>query len=325
MKPIGGEIHIKKEDAYFYLTDSGRSSLRLILRSGVSNMKFLLPDFLCKVIIDVFDQEKVRYSFYKVKDDFSIDEKTLKNKDCDCLYLIDYFGKQHGIVEKIARDDLLVLEDAVFLPTFERPPYLKNWIGFNSFRKISPLADGSMIKSTLRLLDEQIIGKSSKFAEKKYCAKEIKYEYLYYGAHSCKQYLNIFKSAEEALERQRRIYSISNSSMRNLFNFLMNSDKEYATRRENVRILRDDLGAYEIPIKVNYNSFYILKFDMRDQLREYLFKHNVFLPVHWPKIKGIANDLYKKIISIPVDARFGRNDMKRITRLIKLFIRRSLP
>ena len=56
-RPIGGEMPFEHDERlHTYLTDSGRSSLRLILQSGFARRKFLLPDFLCDVIPRVFEE-----------------------------------------------------------------------------------------------------------------------------------------------------------------------------------------------------------------------------------------------------------------------------
>ena len=60
----------------------------------------------------------------------------------------NYFG-QNNLLESIVDKERIVVEDNVFMPLFYNNNNLPLWIGFNSFRKISPLADGSIIKSTI--------------------------------------------------------------------------------------------------------------------------------------------------------------------------------
>ena len=69
------------------------------------------------------------------------------------LYVIDYFGARQRYRE-LVNGDQWVVEDAVFLPVVEPPADPANWIGFNSYRKISPLADGSLVRSTAPLAGE---------------------------------------------------------------------------------------------------------------------------------------------------------------------------
>lgn len=151
MKYIGGESEARDGGLYSYITDSGRSSLRLILRSGLMGKKFLLPDYLCKTVLNVFDELKVDYGFFKIKRDMSIDWSTVNNKRFDILYIINYLGKRCDIEKFKAKRNAVVIEDSVFSPVLQKPQSISVWAGFNSFRKISPLADGSIVKSTFKL------------------------------------------------------------------------------------------------------------------------------------------------------------------------------
>lgn len=319
MKTIGGEAEVEDKKLFLYITDSGRSSLRLILRSGFQNRKFLLPDFLCDVVLKIFNELNIKYSFYKVKRDLSIDTESIKDKNFDALYLINYFGQRHKVIERLVNIDFLVIEDNVFLPIFDKPKNIKEWIGFNSFRKISYLADGSIVKSTMRLSDKLIIRKESEFSRLKYEAKRIKYEYLHKNRYSQKQYLALFNKAEGLLDQQKKIYSISNHSLFNLFEFHKDLKHEYLIRKKNYSVLNKYLRVKNINIKTQYHSFYILLAEQRDKLKKHLFAKNIFLPIHWTKANSLKNDLYDKIISIPVDSRYRKDDMIKIARLINEF------
>ncbi len=268
--------------------------------------------------MDVFDEFNVAYSFYKVNEDLTIDLKNIKSEEFDVLYLINYFGQEHKIIYHI-KDSIFVIEDCAFLPVVEKPKNIKNWIGFNSLRKISCLADGSIVKSTMKLSDKLIIKKESDFSILKYEAKRIKYEYLNKNRYSQKQYLDLFNKAEGLLDQQRKIYSISKGSLFNLFQLYKDLEYEYAIRKENYGVLYKYLKEKSIDIKTQYYSFFVLLAAQRDKLKDFLFKKNIFLPIHWPRVNRLQNDLYGKIISIPVDSRYGKGDMEKIARLINKF------
>ena len=51
---------------------------------------------------------------------------------------------------KIKLDDKIVVEDNVFLYDFSNINNYKNWFAFNSFRKITTVSDGSLIKTNLK-------------------------------------------------------------------------------------------------------------------------------------------------------------------------------
>lgn len=319
MKLIGGEIDYCHDGLHTYLTDSGRSSLRLVLQSGFKEKKFLLPDFLCKIIPTIFEELKVNYSYYEVGSDLSINLGDIQKKEFDAVYLINYFGNKHSIYDAPFAKDTWFLEDCVFSPVVESPSRVKNWIGFNSFRKISHLADGSIVKSRIRLAKELIDKNEPPFSRMKYEAKRMKYEYLHGGRLTEKEYLNLFDQAERCADGQRDIFAISSHSLANLLEFYQNIRAEYAVRTKNYQTLDKLLGRFKISLNAEYYTVYPLYVDRRDELRNYLFSHNIFLPVHWPKIPGLGNSLYDHIISIPVDSRYDESDMTRVATLINSF------
>lgn len=315
---IGGEAEWNSEGLFSYLTDSGRSSLRLLLRSGFREKRFLIPDYFCKVIVEVLDEHDVNYAFYKVREDLSIDMANVMGKDFDVFYQINYFGQRQDL-GAIRNSGKWIVEDCVFLPVIEPPPGVSNWIGFNSFRKISPLADGSILKSTCELSAECMLHEEAAFASLKYKAKQIKYDYLHKGLSSEDEYLALFGEAEALADKQRDIYSISQRSMFNLLDFYRRLEREYAIRRENYRVLDEVLNPLSIPMYAEYPALYVLSVDQRGQLREYLYTQKIFLPAHWPNTYGIKNELYSRVISIPLDSRYNQADMQRVAGHIRIF------
>ena len=116
MKIIGGEAELKKIDMNEYITDSGRSSLRLILQK-LKKKKFLIPNYLCEIILKILNEYEVNYSFYNIKKNLSIDNKSIIKQSYDAIYIINYFGKKHNIAN-IIDEEKFVIEDNVFLPKF---------------------------------------------------------------------------------------------------------------------------------------------------------------------------------------------------------------
>jgi len=321
MKMIGGEQAFKADKLYSRITDSGRSSLRLIIKSGLQKKRFLVPDFLCGSILDVLNDMRVKHAFYRVKKDLSLDYSSIARQKYDVLYVIDYFGKRQGIPPGIEQKKIII-QDSVFSPEVVRPSGVEQWAGFNSFRKISPLADGSILRSTFELSEEMDRSNEAGFVELKYRAKEIKHAYLSQGKYSERVYLSLFDKAEKMLGRQKAIHRISDKSLLCLITDLYKRlGLECQKRSENRAALDRYLKEFAIPVSSKFGSFYALNVDDRDGLRRYLAGKKIFLPVHWPKPLGLANDLYDRIISIPLDTRYGCADMTRIAGAILSYYR----
>lgn len=299
MNPIGGEVPVLSNEKLFF-TDSGRSSLKLFIRSKNKNKKFLIPNYFCEVIEKVLLEEKVKYEFYNINDDLSVDIDSVKRKKFDILYVINYFGKVQNL-KKLKLDKKIVLEDNVFFTDFSNTNNYKNWFGFNSFRKVSTLADGSLVKTNLKISKKNISKKEAKFSSFKYKAKNKKFKYIHsYKKTDIKlenEYLNIFQKAEQLLNKQKNIYTISNRSI-------------YELQRRNFEVQNKICKGYFNKLNKKYNkkcknsnpdqySFFILFLDDAYDLRRYLIKNNIFFPILWPKSTQ-ENDLYGKILAIPL-------------------------
>ena len=317
-KVIGGEAELEISELNEYFTDSGRSSIKLIL-NRLKGKIFLIPNYICEIIVKIFDEYEAEYSFYNINKDFSIDEESITNKQYDVFYIINYFGINHKI-SNIIKTNKIVIEDNVFLPIFSNNQSCDKWVGFNSFRKISPLADGSLIKSSFPLSKSRITKNSYLgYSKIKYTAKEMKYKYLLDNEFSEEEYLKIFELAEKKLNEQVTINNISSYSLFRLFDFMSGIEKEYKLRINNYKILNDNLNDKSIKIETNYPSFFILSVERRDDLRQYLSSKKIFCPVHWPKVEGVSNDICETLLSIPVDSRYDVKDMKIIASYINQF------
>ena len=319
-KPMGGEAEVGQDQLYYAITDTGRSSLRLILESGLKDKKFLIPDYLCEVILNILKEFKVAYEFYRVNEDLSSDLKEIKDKKFDVLYVINYFGQRNALLDKVSADKI-VIEDNVFSPVVEKNNRIKQWIGFNSLRKISFLADGSLLCSTLPLKPDAVFDQTPPFSVLKYKAKGMKFDYLNKGSYSEEDYVKIFKEAEGMLDRQVEIYNASKQSIFHLLDLYRRLEKENDIKKKNRAVLDKYLRGYKIKLNPEYLSYYVLSVDRRDGLRKFLTEHKVFLAVHWPRIEGIKNNLYERVISIPMDSRYQKSDMERVAKLILKFLK----
>ncbi len=322
MKLIGGETEHADDGLHTVLVDSGRSALRLILNSGLKNKKFLVPDYLCGIIPDILNAYKVTYAFYRVRPDLTVDWNKIRKECFDVLYVINYFGQKTPVPGPAVKG-AMVIEDDVFAPVLEKPRHLKAWIGINSFRKISVLADGALVRSTVPLAMGKIKARQAGFVQPKYKAKQMKFEYLRHGRHSQQAYLKCFRSGEDMLDRQRTMHRISCKSSSLLLDLYLDLPREQEIRRQNYRILDRYLSRHSIVLNPRYFSFYVLSVEDRDALREFLCSHQIFLPAHWPAVRGMENPLYHRALSIPLDSRYGVKDMERIGRLTVRFLKKG--
>lgn len=314
-KIIGGDIPLETSLNSFF-TDSGRSSLRLCVRH-LSNKKFLIPDYICKVVVDILKQEKIAFDFYKVKPDLTIDLQSLQNKTFDVFYLVNYFGQ-------IAHDSLpflaekILLEDCVFQFDFENTRNAKQWCGFNSYRKVSALADGSFVKANLPIARSVSPGEAP-FVEPRYKAKALKHAFVHSGRGNEENYLHLFKSSEDSLDQQTQVYDMSIRSRALLTENLANLAEDRKRRFANYEVAAKHLDSWGVLKKVSEPTFFVIRTKRRDELKRHLAEHGIYLPVHWPHF-GVDNVLYEEALSIPLFAYYSTDDIQRVCLLVREFL-----
>ncbi len=296
MRNIGGELELKSLNIKAYFTDSGRSSLRLFLRSKKNRYKrYLLPDFFCEVVEKIFIDENIEYSFYKISNELLFYEEEILDKEFDVLYIINYFGTQQKLQSATLKDKIII-EDNVFFHNFENTLNYKNWFAFNSFRKISEVSAGSLIKTNLELDTNLIEDENAPFIELKNIAKNIKYEYLNHKLFT-EEYLNKLEEAEESLDNQKNIFTMDNHSISTLIS--MDVSIQQKIRKRRFDILYNLFPQKCINKNPFYYSFFVIRIKNRNDFKKNLMGSGIYLPIHWPKSSRI-NSLYDNVISIPL-------------------------
>ncbi|MCB9426831.1 MAG: hypothetical protein H6584_07365 [Flavobacteriales bacterium] len=317
MIAIGGELPLIRRDYQVGFTDSGRSSLRLFLRgTDCRDKRFLIPDFLCEVIEDVLKSEEVQYSFYRVKSDLTIDYSTLDVDHYDVLYLINYFGKNTH-VDSLYYQDKIVLEDSVFSINFENRLKAIKWFGFNSFRKVSNLVDGSMIKTNLQVDWLLIRNETAPFVQTKTEAKNKKNEYLRYSIGSEEEYLTLFNKGEQEIDQQKEIFRMSSNSMEQLLTIKDSNDQEIARSRFDV-LSSFALGSV-FENKPEHISYFVFNHCSKNKIYAYLRSKSIYLPNFWPSGKR-ENELYSNLIAVPLYSYYEQDKFDRLKEEIKKII-----
>lgn len=303
MKAIGGYFELeccnnKQYHKNGILLNSARNALRYIIR--IHNIKHLyVPEYTCPVVWDSVSEEKCKYSFYKVDNNFL---PTVKfDKEAYILYN-NYFGvcaKQ--VMYMLANYPNTILDNA---QAFFSKIYA-NIGNIYSPRKFFGLPDGGIAVTSLhKTLDLQIDDNSINLMS--HLLKRIEY-----GAEIA---YNYFQRNDKALEHNEVKY------MSKLTQKLMgNIDYENAKKKrlDNYYFLYNNLGNTinnsllddDIPMVYPYITNDI-------HLRDKLIKNKVFVATYWPNINEQI-EFKTTIIPLPIDQRYDIHDMEYIISIIK--------
>jgi len=336
---------VLKESAYQYLVNhdgnekitpifvgDGRQAIKLVLQRNLSTlkpMKILLPTFLCKSIIQPFDELGLEFSFYDLEDPLiPVLNFDMKNQ---CIFIIDYFGIESVSNEKIidlANNGCFVIIDIShsLLKTkrFEiAHPYV-SLVG--SLRKLFPIPDGGVLyhlntgkssKEALKRSLGYIPMLQAMFLKKFYTEQENPNDLQQIKG----EYLNLYSQYEEIKEETKIIIHELPDISREILNGL-DIRNLVKTRFDNVQFLQKHIQSeYLLFNKDQTPSYIILKFKnelLREISRKEFIKNQIYTPIHWilsgyvPKDYNYAHILSKSILTLPFDQRYSIEDIKSI-------------
>lgn len=316
-------------------TDSGRSAIK-VLNSVLIRGVILLPAYICESVINAYKQN---YSirFYKVNSDMSIDLNDLKKKldsQVKVVYLMHYFG---SIQDKAVLDYLekkrteygyIIVEDTTH-SIFTRKRTVGDYC-VCSLRKWFPVTDGGVVYSDKRIISTREEGKIKKsLFYDNLEAMILKKYYLQRGIDCNDIYRNIFAQTEHRLDMQTEIYGMSDMAKDILQCISINAMKE--KRKRNYRVLNRFLENTSVKNVLLSDDFVPLVYPTyvqdRDKLRRYLMQNKIYCAVHWPldgtglEKRQDSLNIYKNIISFPIDQRYGNAHMEYLEKVLETYFK----
>ena len=287
------ENHIFPDNTKWFL--SGRTALAFILQD-IQISSVSMPHWCCSSMIEPFKKAGISVSFYEDVPD------TTK----DAILIMDYFGYTgHSQAPNDYKG--IVIRDithSIFSAIYSDADYyfgsLRKWAGF----KTGGFAFGKWKK------DGQIQPCDGKYFALRTEAMKQKQEYIA-GDSDSKEYLKVFEEANEMLNHTEVCEGSEDDIIAAQY---FDIDRVKRIRRENAKVLIDTIGCIFELGDNDCPLFVPILTEKRDELRQYLIKHEVYCPVHWP-----FNNLNNTEISLVCDQRYDTDDMKRICDLILAF------
>lgn len=335
MQEIGGffafsEFDCEKEEdsVYHYLTDvthnyvfmrDGRQAIKAVLLNVPTpeNITCYLPAYLCHSILQPFKELELTVKFYgmvpMVRD--------------SVVFIIDYFGTEAGISNKginmlLDRGNIIIMDITHSVLSKKRFDIQhENYYLIASLRKVFPIPDGGIVYHSNQkfgvettfpgrfgLMVQAMRFKATDF-EKKY------YRKLY-------QEYEDYKDSTQIL--QQDIPGISLDILENV-NFL-NIMKRRTANLDYIyeNITKKWIFLYE---RRNIKSPFFLPLifktqKQRDSVKAQLIKEEIYPPIHWelpeevPEKFAYERSLSESILSIPIDQRYGEEEMQRIAKVL---------
>lgn len=317
-KAIGGyfELELAWSEEYHknaIRLNTGRNAFEYILRAK-QYKKVYLPYFTCDVMLEPIRKLNIEYQFYSIDSNFKpIFDFDSLGKDAVFVYT-NYYGVCDSIVKDLSMTSTnLIIDNAQAF-------FSKSHKGIDTFyspRKFFGLPDGSYLYMN-KIMDTEI---SIDISYKRFNHLLGRFDL---GAE---KFYNSFRDNDKGLAWQP-IKQMSKLTHR----LLTSIDYDYikTKRRNNFLYLHKHLSETN---KLSFNisddtvpMVYPYLVDNGKEMKAKLIENKVFVATYWPNVlKWAQKDSFEynftnNLLALPIDQRYGEEEMNRIIEIIKTII-----
>jgi len=289
--------------------NTGRNCLEYILRAR-GYKKVYVPFYTCEAVMEPINKLGIPYEYYHIDIHFEIRNRITLKADEALLYT-NYFGLKQCYVERLVEEygsQLIVDNTQAF--------YAKHIEGIDTFytcRKFFGVPDGAYLYTCKQLNEE--FEQDYSYDRFAHLLKRIDL--------SAEQGFADFRKVDDGLDNQpiRTISKLTQCIMQSI-----DYDAVAKKRRENYQMLQEQLGEKnnlklqldEDAVPMVYPFLTPIK-----GLRERLIENKIFVARYWPNVlEWTTKDDIEYLLTfqmqpLPVDQRYGKENMKRIIEIVK--------
>lgn len=313
---IGGyfELELPGGNSFYHddalLYQSARGAFRALLKVEQPK-RVLVPAFVCDSMLSPLIDEGIEYLWYDLDESLDVPDSINLNNN-DLLLYVNYYGVCQAQVEHLIErypPKQIVLD---FSQAFFDPPRHQVLATIYSPRKFFGVPDGGMLITKAEVdspmdADTGSINRMTHLLKRLYEQPEISYP----------DYLQAEKSLEDSTPK----------TMSGLTKRLLESvDYKHAQekRKENFSYFHSRLGLINEFLvdesRLEAPLCYPLITNIKG-LRHYLIQNRIFVPTYWQdaseRVSRSWNEkMIEGLLPIPLDQRYGKQDLKRIVTLI---------
>lgn len=329
------EYYKYKEKKFF---NTGRSAIEFLFHYCIPQKKdeiILVPNYICKSVLDAIQRAGYKYKEYSITPDFDIDLKDLVEKITNktkIILFLNYFGtaiteNTANKLQQLKKNGMIIVEDDTqsIFSKLEGRMGIGNYI-IASIRKWLPIPDGAVLYSeTEKIPLIQLKSGYNEYSSLYLIAQLMKSKYIENEQLDKNLFLELTKQSTTALFSDYEIRDMTPIAQKLLTNINIMLLEE--SRRKNYKYLYNafqKVKQIKTPVRLEANMVPFgmpILVDKRDKLLEYLIKNNIYCNVHWKNIIGesTAESISNRILTIPCDQRYAENEMKYIVSKINEF------
>lgn len=290
--------------------NTGRNALEYILKANAIQ-KLYIPYFTCDVLLEPLEKLHIPYSFYPI-DKNMLPLFSEEIKENEALLYTNYFGVFTTQVKEILQKYPRVIVDNA--QAFFAPP-IPNTDCFYSARKFFGVPDGAYVYCTHQLNEE--IAQDESYNRYTYLVGRME--------KGAENYFAEYKKINSSLSKQA-IKQMSFSTQR----LLQSIDYQniISKRKSNFSLLHKSLGDTNMfPLHAmstdDVPMVYPYTIPQGSELKKYLIANNIYVATYWPNVLTWCTEdsweyfLANHTVFIPIDQRYGTEDMEKILQLIE--------
>lgn len=339
--PLGTpeQFNCKGED-YAWLS-TGRTAIQYVINTieerkpGIKRVA-VLPSFTCDTVFEPFLKSGYEVYYYPIEKDLTttadaILEIALKH-DASIVLFHRYFGFNTLDVQVDKMCDILrglgkfSIEDCTQC-LYSGIPRAKSDFIVGSIRKWTGTPDGGFAVMRKGRFAQKPKLPDEELEKEKIRASFAKFRYLFENTGDKGEMLAMYQRAEDILDNQDRIYAISPMSSKVQAN--LDRDELIRKRRDNFTYLSNNLKGLSEPVftlgQWDVALYFPILVKERALLQKHLVQNAIYAPVVWPKDDKqpeqceSAENAYEHLLCIPIDQRYGLDDMQRICNVFNKF------
>ncbi len=318
MKEYGGYLEweeLEGSDYYpdYLRFDAIRSALNYVVQKR-GYRKVWIPYYLCGCIRETLTAMGMPYECYFIRDDFCPDISKELSKD-DCVFVVNYFGQlSNSVLVELKQKYTNIFVDNTH--AFFREPVPGVDTGYTC-RKYFGVPDGAYLSTDLVADDFDELPYDISFQRMQYIMGR-------YETDSNSHYQDFVKN-------DLMFRGVPAKKMSRLVKNIL-SGLDYQTiiqrRKDNFSCLHNALKGKNQLTVCNEAGLFLYPFLCDDgaEIKKRLIEKKIYVPTFWPEVLDSCSEnsweyqLTKKLVLLPMDQRYNRQDMEYILDVITAFI-----
>ena len=319
---------------------SGRNAIKALCQCIKTNDKsVMLPIYTCDTVIQPFIDEGWRVYFYKINKDLTINSENFldiyEKINPEVIFVHSFFGfdtinSSNLLLRKCKSNGSVIVEDMTqSLFSNHRIEFADYYV--TSFRKFLAIPDGGAIISNNNIQLANIEPADALITAVALKAFELKKKYFVNADKKLKeQFREKYQELNSLISKNESLYEISEISYsiigscdrraiverrKSNYSYIYNSLNQYSWIQPVLSDVTDESCPLYLPVYVKN----------RKGVQAFLAERNIYCPVIWPKsnhITEIDEDvryMYEHMLCIPIDQRYGMDEMNAIRIAFKDF------